>query len=113
MGGLGVGGGDGGGRLGRGGTRGDGVTGEDVTPNIRTISAAPARLAGTGWPEVLEVRGEGYLPVSAFHELNERQADPGQPLAVNPPHNAGGVRRARDPPGPPPPPRRLHGPRER
>jgi len=63
-----------GGRLVRGATRGDGVTGEDVTPNIRTIAAAPSRLAGKGWPEVLEVRGEVYLPVAAFHELNERQA---------------------------------------
>jgi DNA ligase (NAD+) len=86
-----------GGRLVRAATRGDGVTGEDVTPNIRTIAAAPARLAGTGWPEVLEVRGEVYLPVSAFHELNERQADAGKPLYVNPRNTAAGSLRQKDP----------------
>src|SRR5260221_2011570 len=79
-----------GGRLVRAATRGDGVTGEDVTPNIRTISAAPARLAGTGWPEGLEVRGAVYLPGSAFPELNERQADAGKPLYVNPRNTAAG-----------------------
>jgi DNA ligase (NAD+) len=86
-----------GGRLARAATRGDGATGEDVTPNIRTIAAAPARLAGTGWPEVLEVRGEVYLPVSAFHELNERQADAGKPLYVNPRNTAAGSLRQKDP----------------
>jgi DNA ligase (NAD+) len=86
-----------GGRLVRAATRGDGATGEDVTPNIRTIAAAPARLAGSGWPEVLEVRGEVYLPVSAFHELNERQADAGKPLYVNPRNTAAGSLRQKDP----------------
>src|SRR5580692_4443341 len=81
----------------RAATRGDGVTGEDVTPNIRTIAAAPARLSGTGWPEDLEVRGEVYLPVSAFHELNERQADAGKPLYVNPRNTAAGSLRQKDP----------------
>ncbi|HTS95399.1 MAG TPA: NAD-dependent DNA ligase LigA [Streptosporangiaceae bacterium] len=85
------------GRLVRAATRGDGVTGEDVTPNIRTIAAAPSRLAGTGWPAVLEVRGEVYLPVSAFHELNERQADAGKPLYVNPRNTAAGSLRQKDP----------------
>src|SRR3974377_2064789 len=51
-------------------TRGDGRTGEDVTPNIRTISAIPARLAGPGYPAVLEVRGEVFMPVEAFGKLN-------------------------------------------
>jgi DNA ligase (NAD+) len=73
------------------------VTGEDVTPNIRTIAAAPARLAGTGWPQLLEVRGEVYLPVSAFHELNERQAEAGKPLYVNPRNTAAGSLRQKDP----------------
>jgi DNA ligase (NAD+) len=85
------------GRLIRAATRGDGMTGEDVTPNIRTIAAAPARLAGTGWPQDLEVRGEVYLPVSAFHELNERQADAGKPLYVNPRNTAAGSLRQKDP----------------
>jgi DNA ligase (NAD+) len=81
----------------RAATRGDGVTGEDVTPNIRTIAAAPARLAGSGWPEVLEVRGEVFLPVEAFHQLNERQAEAGKPLYVNPRNTAAGSLRQKDP----------------
>jgi DNA ligase (NAD+) len=85
------------GMLVRAATRGDGVTGEDVTPNIRTIAAAPARLAGSGWPETLEVRGEVYLPVAAFHQLNERQAEAGKPLYVNPRNTAAGSLRQKDP----------------
>jgi DNA ligase (NAD+) len=85
------------GALVRAATRGDGVTGEDVTPNIRTIAAAPARLAGSGWPPVLEVRGEVYLPVAAFHQLNERQAEAGKPLYVNPRNTAAGSLRQKDP----------------
>jgi DNA ligase (NAD+) len=81
----------------RAATRGDGVTGEDVTPNIRTIAAAPARLAGSGWPEVIEVRGEVFMPVEAFHELNERQAEAGKPLYVNPRNTAAGSLRQKDP----------------
>src|SRR5438067_9621860 len=52
-------------------TRGDGRTGEDVTPNIRTISSIPARLKGSGHPATLEVRGEVFMPVEAFGKLNE------------------------------------------
>jgi DNA ligase (NAD+) len=85
------------GALVRAATRGDGVTGEDVTPNIRTIAAAPARLAGSGWPQTLEVRGEVYLPVEAFHQLNERQAEAGKPLYVNPRNTAAGSLRQKDP----------------
>jgi DNA ligase (NAD+) len=81
----------------RAATRGDGVTGEDVTPNIRTIAAAPSRLAGSGWPQTLEVRGEVFLPVAAFHELNERQAEAGKPLYVNPRNTAAGSLRQKDP----------------
>src|ERR1700689_1486567 len=83
----------------RAATRGDGVTGEDVTPNIRTIAAAPARLAGSGWPEVMEVRGEVFMPVEAFHQLNERQAEAGKPLYVNPRNTAAGSLRPKDPRG--------------
>jgi DNA ligase (NAD+) len=85
------------GALVRAATRGDGVTGEDVTPNIRTISAAPARLTGSGWPPILEVRGEVFLPVEAFHQLNERQAEAGKPLYVNPRNTAAGSLRQKDP----------------
>jgi DNA ligase (NAD+) len=81
----------------RAATRGDGVTGEDVTPNIRTIAAAPARLSGSGWPQTLEVRGEVFMPVAAFHKLNERQADAGKPLYVNPRNTAAGSLRQKDP----------------
>ena len=81
----------------RAATRGDGVTGEDVTPNVRTIAAAPARLAGSGWPEVIEVRGEVFMPVEAFHQLNERQAEAGKPLYVNPRNTAAGSLRQKDP----------------
>jgi DNA ligase (NAD+) len=85
------------GRLARGVTRGDGVTGEDVTPNIRTIAAVPARLTGPDVPAELEVRGEVFLPVSAFHELNERLADAGKPPFANPRNAAAGSLRQKDP----------------
>jgi len=85
------------GRLARAATRGDGVTGEDVTANVRTISSVPARLSGSGWPRTLEVRGEVLLPVAAFHELNERQAQAGRPPYVNPRNTAAGSLRQKDP----------------
>ena len=73
------------------------MTGEDVTANVRTIAAAPARLSGSGWPATLEVRGEVFLPVTAFHELNERQAQAGKPPFVNPRNTAAGSLRQKDP----------------
>ncbi len=85
------------GRLARAATRGDGVTGEDVTANVRTIASAPARLSGSGWPATLEVRGEVFLPVAAFAELNERQAEAGKPPFVNPRNTAAGSLRQKDP----------------
>jgi DNA ligase (NAD+) len=85
------------GKLVRCATRGDGVTGEDVTPNIRTISRVPARLAGSGWPDTLEVRGEVFLPVAAFHELNKRLADAGRAPFANPRNSAAGSLRQKDP----------------
>ena len=86
-----------GGRLVRAATRGDGVTGEDVTPNIKTISAVPAKLAGSGWPDTLEVRGEVFLPVAAFEELNERLTEAGKPPFANPRNSAAGSLRQKDP----------------
>src|SRR5207253_2220756 len=56
----------------RGATRGDGVQGEDVTVNLRTINTIPLRMLGDDAPPVLEVRGEVYMPLSGFRELNER-----------------------------------------
>ena len=62
----------------RGATRGDGIQGEDVTPNLRTIKAIPLRMLGDAAPAVVEVRGEVYLPLSGFRELNERLAGTNQ-----------------------------------
>ena len=78
-------------------TRGDGRTGEDVTPNIRTISSIPARLAGTGHPAVLEVRGEVFMPVEAFGKLNESLLDAGKAAFANPRNSAAGSLRQKDP----------------
>src|SRR3954471_11277230 len=74
----------------RGATRGDGVQGEDVTPNLRTIPTIPLRMLGDGVPGVVEVRGEVYLPLSGFRELNARVAELGQKLAPNPRNAAAG-----------------------
>src|SRR5260370_14180390 len=78
-------------------TRGDGRTGEDVTPNIRTISSIPSRLAGTGHPATLEVRGEVFMPVEAFGKLNESLLDAGKPAFANPRNSAAGSLRQKDP----------------
>ena len=83
----------------RGTTRGDGVQGEDVTRNIRTIKAIPLRLgvAKDGdAPAVIEVRGEVYLPLSGFRELNERLAGTAQKLAPNPRNAAAGSLRQKN-----------------
>jgi DNA ligase (NAD+) len=85
------------GRLQRAATRGDGVTGEDVTPNVKTISAVPSRLTGSGWPQTLEVRGEVFLPVAAFRDLNERLTEAGKPPFANPRNSAAGSLRQKDP----------------
>src|SRR5579859_2010490 len=78
-------------------TRGDGRTGEDVTPNIRTISSIPARLTGSGWPAVLEVRGEVFMPVEAFGRLNESLLEAGKAAFANPRNSAAGSLRQKDP----------------
>lgn len=84
------------GRLVQAATRGNGRVGEDVTANIATVSDVPHRLA-EGAPEVLEVRGEVYLPVSNFNALNEQQIASGQPTYVNPRNTAAGSLRQKDP----------------
>ncbi len=78
-------------------TRGDGRTGEDVTPNIRTIASIPARLQGTGHPATLEVRGEVFMPAEAFGKLNESLLDAGKPAFANPRNSAAGSLRQKDP----------------
>jgi DNA ligase (NAD+) len=80
----------------RGATRGDGVQGEDVTPNLRTIRAIPLRMLGEDTPAVVEVRGEVYLPLSGFRELNERLAGTSQKLAPNPRNAAAGSLRQKN-----------------
>jgi len=88
------------GRLVRALTRGDGTTGEDVTPNVRTIESVPDRLAGTDEfpvPELVEVRGEVFLPVEAFERLNESLVDAGKPPFANPRNSAAGSLRQKDP----------------
>jgi DNA ligase (NAD+) len=84
------------GRLVRGATRGDGVQGEDVTVNLRTIPSVPLKMRADGLPAVAEVRGEVYMPLSGFRELNERIAELGQKLAPNPRNAAAGSLRQKD-----------------
>jgi DNA ligase (NAD+) len=86
-----------GGRLVRGVTRGDGVQGEDVTPNIRLVRALPLSVAGALIPPVMEVRGEVYLPRAAFARMNEEREQAGEPLFANPRNAAAGAMRTLDP----------------
>jgi len=79
-------------------TRGDGRTGEDVTPNVATIADIPDRLSPDVGPppELIEVRGEVYMPLPAFEELNRRQAEAGERHFVNPRNTAAGSLRQKD-----------------
>ncbi|MGD0394012.1 MAG: NAD-dependent DNA ligase LigA [Acidimicrobiales bacterium] len=79
-------------------TRGDGRTGEDVSANVATIADIPERLdqAGGASPELIEVRGEVYMPISAFDDLNRRQTESGERLFVNPRNSAAGSLRQKD-----------------
>jgi DNA ligase (NAD+) len=81
----------------RAATRGDGVTGEDITANVRTIASVPLRLAGQGIPALLEVRGEVYLSHQGFAELNRQELGRGHKPFVNPRNAAAGSLRQLDP----------------
>lgn len=80
----------------QGATRGDGVTGEDITANIRTIQAIPLRLMGEP-PALMEVRGEVYMPLPAFDALNERQIEAGEKIFINARNAAAGSLRQKNP----------------
>lgn len=79
------------------GTRGDGMTGEDITPNARTVRSIPLRLQNHGWPEVLEVRGEVVIRKQDFGRLNEQRLHQGEAAFANPRNAAAGSLRQLDP----------------
>jgi DNA ligase (NAD+) len=85
------------GRLVRAATRGDGVTGEDVTLNVRTIAGVPTQLVGKDVPKLLEVRGEVFLPHAAFEAINAGLVADGRPPFANPRNAAAGSLRQKDP----------------
>ncbi|MEV4012257.1 NAD-dependent DNA ligase LigA [Nonomuraea angiospora] len=85
------------GKLERGATRGDGRTGDDVTANVRTIKGVPHRLTGDDVPSLVEVRGEVYIPVEDFKQLNEQLVEQGRTPFANPRNSAAGTLRQKDP----------------
>jgi DNA ligase (NAD+) len=78
-------------------TRGNGVTGEDVTLNVKTIKNLPHNLAGKKIPDLIEIRGEVFFPVAAFNQLNEELEEAGKQLFANPRNSAAGSLRQKDP----------------
>jgi DNA ligase (NAD+) len=85
------------GRLVLGATRGDGVTGEDVTANLRTLASVPKQLSGKGWPDVIEIRGEVYMERDGFFAVNAEREAAGEPVFANPRNVAAGSLRQLDP----------------
>ncbi|MBF0176225.1 MAG: NAD-dependent DNA ligase LigA [Magnetococcales bacterium] len=80
----------------RAATRGDGHTGEEVTSQVQSLAALPQVLSGSGWPELLEVRAEVYMPLAAFAEYNERARERGERAFANPRNAAAGSLRQLD-----------------
>jgi DNA ligase (NAD+) len=85
------------GRLTVGATRGNGVIGEDITANLRTMSDVPLALKGTGHPPLMEIRGEVYMSYDAFAHVNRQREKEGEPLFANPRNAAAGGLRQLDP----------------
>jgi len=85
------------GQLVRGLTRGNGVTGEDVTLNVKTIKNLPHTLKGDKLPSLIEIRGEVFFPIAAFNELNDSLEESGKQLFANPRNGAAGSLRQKDP----------------
>jgi DNA ligase (NAD+) len=85
------------GKLVRAVTRGDGVKGDDVTSNVRTIRSIPLILRGTDYPEIFEIRGEIVLPFQVFEELNKQREETGEPLFANPRNAAAGTLKMQNP----------------
>ena len=77
-------------------TRGDGVSGDDVTANVRTINSIPLFLKGSGFPREFEIRGEIYFPHKAFEELNKAREEQGEPAFANPRNTASGTLKMKD-----------------
>ncbi len=85
------------GRFSLGATRGDGIQGDDITPNLRTIRAIPLRVKGDNIPPLFEVRGEVYMPKKAFARLNQEREEQGETLFANPRNAAAGSLKLQDP----------------
>jgi len=81
----------------RGATRGDGTTGEDITSNIKTIRSIPLRLNLENPPDRLEIRGEAFLPIATFEQINQERSQQGEALFANPRNAAAGTLRQLDP----------------
>jgi DNA ligase (NAD+) len=81
----------------RGATRGDGITGEDITQNVRTIKSIPLKLNLDNPPPLLEIRGEAFLPLEVFNKINQEREASGEPLFANPRNAAAGTLRQLDP----------------
>ncbi len=81
----------------RGATRGDGITGEDITQNVRTIRSIPLRLNLENPPPSVEVRGEAFLPLDVFQKINQERSQAGEPPFANPRNAAAGTLRQLDP----------------
>ncbi|CAN5225220.1 NAD-dependent DNA ligase LigA [soil metagenome] len=80
----------------RGVTRGDGVRGDDITNNVRTIKSLPLKLKPGNYPPLFEVRGEGFMPVEVFTQINQEKEEAGEALLANPRNTASGTLKMQD-----------------